>query len=178
MSCEPAIETDARPHSARKTGDPLFEQIPRFICLGQAPLHRDRLGVFGLLRLRRIPLVSAFETLPEIATRLRVFHLRSDEAALRTLLVHRLVPSDEIAVLVRARVERRSTFSRTTLDELTAVLRTEHTRRQRPRPTTLRERAAAEELAAAALTNDHRRAAEMTLLIRHHRLGFLAFDRP
>src|SRR6185503_12357597 len=46
------------------------------------------------------------------------------------------------------------------------------------RAATLRERATAQELAASPLTNDHRCAAQMTFVLRHHRLGLLALDRP
>src|SRR5437870_9130732 len=63
-------------------------------------------------RLRRVPLVAALHALPEIAARLRELHLGAHEAAFGTLLRHRLVPGDEIAVLVRARVERRAPFAR------------------------------------------------------------------
>src|SRR5262249_44879974 len=78
----------------------------------------------------------------------------------------------------RTGVERRSTLARATLHQLAAILGTEHARWHRPRAATLGESAAAEELPAAPLANDHRRTAEMTLVLRHHRFGFLAFDGP
>src|SRR6185503_14484345 len=54
---------------------------------------------------------------------------------------------------------------------------TEHSGRQRTSSTTLRERAAAEELSAPPGADDHRRATELAHVLREHRLGLLTFDR-
>src|SRR6476620_5952691 len=103
-----------------------------------------------LLVPRRIPLVAAFQALPEVAARFRELHLGPEVPALRTLLRHRFVPRDEITRLVRARVERRPAFLLPPLHELATVLWTENSGGHAPSPAAFRERAAAEELAAAA----------------------------
>src|SRR5690348_11162631 len=131
-----------------------------------------------IVLLGHVPLVLALETLAEFAARFGELHLGAEVGALGALVRHGLVPDDEIAALVRARVERGAAFARAALHELAAILGAEHARGHRPRAATLRERAAAEELAAAALANHHRRAAEMTLVLRHHRLRALALERP
>src|SRR5258705_2044460 len=139
--------------------------------LSRQHLHRLR------LRCRRhIPLVPAFQTLPEIAARLGELHLGAHIAALGTGLRHWLVPRHEVAGLVRAGVERRAPLLGATLDELAAVLRAEHARGHGARAATLGEGAAAEELAAAALTDHHWLAAEMTGNVGHLRLRLFALQ--
>src|SRR6185503_1104208 len=116
-------------------------------------LPRERLGILErLVGLRRVPFVTALETLPEIAARFRRLHLGADVSALRTLLGDGLVPRHEIAILIRARVERGAALARATLHQLAAVLRTEDAGRHGARAATLRERATAQELAASPLT--------------------------
>src|SRR5207249_5104197 len=108
---------------------------------------------------------------------LRELHFRAHEAALGTFLVHRLVPGDEVARLVRARIERGAAFARAPLHQLAAVLGTEDAGRHGLRAATLRERGAAEELSAASLPDHHRRATQVARDVGHHGLGLLAFDR-
>src|SRR5690348_10612872 len=142
---------------------------------GDLPRQRRR-RIDRLLDLRRIPLVAALEAFAEIAASLRRLHLSADEPTLRTLLVDRLVPRDEITVVIRTCIKCRSAFLRAAFDELTAVFRAEHARRHRASAPTLREGAAAEELAAPPLPNDHRLTADVTLVLRHHGLRLLALD--
>src|SRR6476646_2316318 len=148
----------------------------------RGPFFRSPLAVLPSQRLRRIfllrhvPLVAALETLAVLATRLGELHLGTEIAALRTLLGDGFVPHDEITIRVRAGIERRATLARPTLDQLAAVFRAEDARWHRARSTTFRERAAAEELTAATLTNDHRRATDVALVLRHHRLRALALE--
>src|SRR3954471_1401116 len=118
------------------------------------PLTGQRLCRIFLLR--DVPLVAALEALAVLAARFGELHLRAHVSALGTLLRHGLVPHDEVAALVGAGIERRAALPRAALHELTAVLGTEDTRGHRARTATLRERAAAEELAAPPLTNHHR----------------------
>src|SRR3712207_1764334 len=80
------------------------------------------------LRLRHVPLVRALEALPVLAARLVGFGLRPEVAALRARLLHRLVPDHEVAVLVRAGVERRTALARAALDDVATVFRTAHSR--------------------------------------------------
>src|SRR5438094_5703905 len=138
-------------------------------------LSRQRFSRIVLLR--HVPLVAALVTLAVLATRLRELHLGADIPALRTFLGDGLVPHHEIAALVRARVERRAALARAALHELTAVLGAEHASRHRARPAAFGERAATEELTAPPLADDHRRATQMALVLRHHRLGALALER-
>src|SRR3954469_12857519 len=126
---------------------------------------------------RHIPLVATLEALPEIAARLGELHLGAHVTAFRTGLGHGLVPRDEVAGLVAARVERGAALLRAALHQLAAVLRAEHTRGHGARASALREGAAAQELAAASLPHDHRLTAEMTGDVRHLRLRLLALER-
>src|SRR5690242_7269573 len=142
--------------------------------VNRQPLTSTRLRVFLL---RHVPLVAALQTFAIPAARFRELHLRAEVAAFRTLLGDRLVPDDEIAALVRACIERSATLARAPLHELSAILRAEDARGHRPRAAALREGAAAEELTASPLTNHHRRATEMTLVLRHDRLRALALER-
>src|SRR5207248_11590624 len=83
------------------------------------------------------------------------------------------------AARVRARegLDRGAPRARAPLDERTAAVRAEDARWRGARAATLRERAAAGELPAPILPDDHRRAAQMTLVFRHHRLRALTLDR-
>src|SRR5690242_18229440 len=105
--------------------------------------------------LRDIPLVAALEALAVLASRFRELHLGAEVAALGALLRHGLVPDDEVAAVVSTGIERGAALARAALDELAAVLWTEDARWHRARAPTLREGAAAEELAAPALTDHH-----------------------
>ena len=98
--------------------------------------------------------------------------------AFGTLLGHGLVPHHEVAAFVGAGVERRTPLLRAALHELTTVLWTKDPGRHGPRPTALRKSAATEELSAPPLTDDHRRAAQMAFMLRHHGFRPLALERP
>src|SRR6478609_7641029 len=67
-----------------------------------------------------IPLVPALQALPELAAGLVELHFRADVAAFRADLGDRLVPGDEVTILVRAGVEVRAALLRLALDELAA----------------------------------------------------------
>src|SRR5262245_61320498 len=91
----------------------------------------ERFGRFVLLWY--VPLVAAFQAFAILAARLGELHLGTEVAALGTLLGHWFVPDDEVAVLVRARIERGAALARAPLHELTAVLRAEDPRWHRSR---------------------------------------------
>src|SRR6185436_14610769 len=132
----------------------------------------------GLRRLRRVPLVAALHALAEVAARLGRLHLRANEAAIRALLIHRRIPGDEVAGLVAAGEEVRAALARPALHQFAAILRAEDAGRHGFRAATLREGGAAEELTAAAVADDHHRAAHMARDVRHARLGAFTLDGP
>src|SRR5690606_15503759 len=93
---------------------------------------------------------------PVLAACLVLLRLGAHVAALRTRLVHRFVPDHEVAVrIVGTSIERLATSLGAPLDDVASVLRTLHARRHRPGAATLRESAAAEELAAPPVTDQH-----------------------
>src|SRR5439155_8022438 len=125
-------------------------------------LARQRRRHLFAFRLRRVPFVAALEAFAEVSARLGEFHLRAEIAALGTLLRDRLVPDDEVAVVVGAGVERGAALLRAPLDDLAAVLGAKDPGGHRARSATLWKGAAAEELPAAAVPDHYRLAADVT----------------
>src|SRR5215203_4161832 len=109
------------------------------------PNRLDRNGFLGL-RACHIPFIPAFDAFTELAAGLVRLHFRTQVAALRTFLRHRLVPAYEIAVrVVGAPVERLAPLLGPAFRDLAAVLRADDARRHRPRSAALREPTAPEE---------------------------------